>query len=115
MLSPMRDVHHRRRSRSDRIARPDSSWFRQDKLIQEKTSIWDKLSQSHSLRHRFGKRGVQMRTTPSDDPQRPVLLLNHRSSVLHPITVVHINDCSDQAMIGPMYVSADHAIGFVFA
>src|SRR5713226_7784767 len=73
------------------------------------------LSQSHSLRHRFGMQCVRMRTGPSEDLQRPVLLLNHRRSVSHPITVVYINDGSDQAMIRAMNMSADHTVGFVLA
>jgi hypothetical protein len=56
-----------------------------------------------------------MRTSPSDDLQRSVLLLNHRGSALHPIAVVHVQDGSDHAIIGAMNVSADHTVGFVFA
>src|SRR5208283_3446026 len=49
------------------------------------------------------------------DLQRPVWLFHHRRPVLHPITVVHIQDGSDQPIIRAMNMSADHAIGFVVA
>ena len=74
-----------------------------------------KLSRGHLLRHRLWKLKCSLWTTPSNDLQRPVPLLDHRGPVLHPVTVVHVQDVSDQPMIRAMNMSANHAVGFVIA
>src|ERR1700688_2615101 len=58
---------------------------------------------------------VRKRPSPSEDLQRPVLLLDRHGSALHPIAVIHVQDGSDHAIISAMYVSADHTVGFVLA
>jgi hypothetical protein len=56
-----------------------------------------------------------MRTSPSNYLQRPILLLDRCGPVLHPITVVHVQDGPEQAMLRAMYMSADHAVGLMLA
>src|SRR6266478_93674 len=48
---------------------------------------------------------------PAQKAQRPTLLLDQRSAVLHPITVVDVPNWANEPLLSAMDMSADEAVG----